>query len=72
MSAPEDNARLKAEAEAREDIRLYADAIEYFDTHDLGDDLANSPEVHFEIIPNIRRRGCTLEAEPAEKARGHE
>ncbi len=57
MSAHEDNTRLKAEAEAREDIRLLADAIEYFDTHDLGDELDSMLEVHFEVnLPPRRKR----------------
>lgn len=31
------------------DLVLYADEIEYFDTHDLSEDLEKRPEVHFEI-----------------------
>ena len=31
------------------DLVLYADEIEYFDTHDLSEDLEMRPEVHFEI-----------------------
>ena len=72
MSAYEDTARVKAEAEAREDTQLYTDAVEYFDTHDLGDDLANRPEVHFEINPSIRRRHYAVETGPAEKAGDYE
>ena len=45
------------------DLVLYADEIEYFETHDLGDELANSPEVHFEINPQVRSR-FYFEVEP--------
>ena len=36
------------------DLVLYAEEIEYFETHDLSEELANSPEVHFEVSPQAR------------------
>lgn len=45
------------------DLVLYAEEIEYFETHDLGDELADSPEVHFEISPQARSR-YYFEVEP--------
>ena len=49
------------EEEAREDLRHFAELIEHFDTHDIGDELANSPEVHFEVSPQARRKRYPLE-----------
>ena len=43
------------------DLVLYADEIEYFETHDLSEELANSPEVHFEISPQARRKRYPLD-----------
>lgn len=45
------------------DLVLYADEIEYFETHDLSEELANGPEVHFEISPQARSR-FYFEVEP--------
>ncbi len=44
------------------DLVLYADEIEYFETHDLSEELANLPEVHFEISPQARRKRYPLDA----------
>jgi len=44
------------------DLVLYADEIEYFETHDLSEELANGPEVHFEISPQLRRRRYPLDS----------
>lgn len=35
--------------EIAEDLAFFAEAIEHFETHDISEELANSPEVHFEI-----------------------
>ena len=59
-------ADLTAEAEAREDLRHYAAEIEYFETHDLSEELANSPEAHFEINLPPRRKRYALDAELSE------
>jgi len=48
-------------------LLLYADEIEYFDTHDLGEELEKSPEVHFEISPRLRRKRYPLDDELSEK-----
>ena len=48
------------------DLVLYADEIEYFDTHDLSEDLEKRPEVHFEIGPRLRRKRYPLDEELAE------
>ena len=45
------------------DLVLYADEIEYFETHDLSEELANGPEVHFEISPQARRSRFYFEVE---------
>ena len=50
------NARDAKEQIAREDIHAYADAIEYFETHDLGDELETMPEVHFDVSVSPCRR----------------
>lgn len=41
--------KITDEQGAVSDLVLYADEIEYFDTHDLSEDLEKRPEVHFEI-----------------------
>ena len=51
------------------DLVLYADEIEYFETHDLSEELANGPEVHFEISPQARRTHFPIEAPLAAKLR---
>lgn len=48
------------------DLVLYADEIEYFDTHDLSEDLEKRPEVHFEIGPRPRRKHYPLDEELSE------
>lgn len=50
------------------DLVLYADEIEYFETHDLSEELANGPEVHFEISPQARSR-FYFEVEPELRAK---
>lgn len=50
------------------DLVLYADEIEYFETHDLSEELANGPEVHFEISPQARSR-FYFEMEPELRAK---
>lgn len=45
------------------DLVLYADEIEYFETHDLSEELANGPEVHVEVSPQVRSR-YYFEVEP--------
>lgn len=49
--------------EQADDLAYFAEAIEHFETHDIGDELANSPEVHFEISPQARSR-YYFEVEP--------
>ena len=53
--------------EARKSLVLYADEIEHFETHDLSEELANGPEVHFEVSPQARRQWYALEVELAAK-----
>ena len=48
--------------EQSDDLAYFAKAIEHFETHDIGDELANSPEVHFEVNPQIRRRRYPLDS----------
>jgi len=55
------------EQEAASDLLLYADEIEYFDTHDLSEELEKMPEVHFEISPRLRRKRYPLDDELSEK-----
>ncbi len=57
----------KAEEEMREDLLFYADEIEYFDTHDMSEEMAKMPEVHFEVSPNARRKRFALDVELAER-----
>ena len=60
-------AELATEAEAREDIRHFAAEIAYMETHDLSEELANSPEVHFEFSRRQRRNRFALHVELAER-----
>ncbi len=55
------------EQEAASDLLLYADEIEYFDTHDLSEELEKMPEVHFEISPRLRPKRYPLDAELSKK-----
>ena len=48
--------------EQSDDLAYFAKAIEHFETHDIGDELANSPEVNFEVNPQIRRRRYPLDS----------
>lgn len=47
--------------EQKEDLEYFADAIEDFEMHDLSEELANSPEVHFTINPQLRRKRYPLD-----------
>ena len=62
MSAAKPAVKLTDEEEAREDLRHFAELIEHFDTHDIGDELVGMPEVHFEIILPPRRKRYPLDA----------
>ncbi|MGI4791789.1 MAG: hypothetical protein ACRYFS_23450 [Janthinobacterium lividum] len=52
------------------DLEYFAEAIQYFETHDIGDELAASPLVHFEISPQARRKRYPLDTELASKLDG--
>ncbi len=54
--------------EDNSDLVLYADEIEYFETHDLSEELENGPEVQFEISPQARSR-FYFEVEPELRAK---
>ncbi len=54
------------EQEAVSDLVLYADEIEYFDTHDLSEELEKMPEVHFEISPRLHWKRYPLDEELSE------
>jgi hypothetical protein len=69
MNASKTTAELTLEEEAREDLRYFADTIEYLETHDMGDELASMPEVHFEINVPPRKR-YPLERELSAKLDG--
>ncbi len=69
MNAGKTTADLALEEEAKEDLAYFAEAIEYMETHDIGDELANSPEVHFEINLPSRRTHFSIEAALAAKLR---
>ena len=61
MSAAKTAVKL-TEEEAREDLRHFAELIEHFDTHYIGDELEGMPEVHFEINLPPRRKRYPLDA----------
>ena len=61
MSVAKMAVKLTDEEEAREDMQHFANLIEHFDTHDVGDELEGMPEVHFEVSPQIRRRRYSVE-----------
>ena len=48
--------------EQSDDLAYFAKTIEHFETHDIGDELANSPKVHFEVNPQMRRRRYPLDS----------
>ena len=56
--------------ELAEDLRFFAKEIEYFETHDISEELENSPEVHFEVSPQIRRRRYPLDVALADQLDG--
>ncbi len=70
MSASKTTAELALEKEAREDLLYFADAIEYMETHDIGDELEGMPEVHFTISPLARRKRYPLDTELSAKLDG--
>lgn len=70
MSASKTTSELALEEEAREDLRYFANAIEYMETHDIGDELEGIPEVHFTIIPQARRKRYPLDTELSAKLDG--
>ena len=37
---------------SHEEVEFIREQAEYFDTHDLSEELANGPKVHFEINPD--------------------
>ena len=55
--------------EQADDLAYFADAIEYFETHDIGGELESMPEVHFEINLPPRKARFALETELAAKLR---
>ena len=55
--------------EVAEDLAFFADEIEYFETHDISEELANSPEVHFEINLPPRKPHFAIETALAAKLR---
>ncbi len=55
--------------ELEEDLRFFAKEIEHFEAHDISEELANSPEVHFEINLPPRRTHFSIEAVLAAKLR---
>ncbi len=69
MSAAKTAVKLTDEEEAREDLRHFAELIEHFDTHDIGDELEGMPEVHFEINLPPRKTHFSIEAALAAKLR---
>jgi len=70
MSVSEATHQKTEDQEAVSDLILYADAIEYFETHDLSEELANSPEVHFTVSPQARRKRYPLDTELSAKLDG--
>ncbi len=70
MSASKTTSELALEEEAREDLRYFADAIEYMETHDIGDELEGMPEVHFTMSPQARRKRYPLDTELSAKLDG--
>ncbi len=68
MTTSKTAAELAAE-EAREDLRHFAAEIAYMETHDISEELANSPEVHFEINLPPRKPHFAMETALAAKLR---
>ena len=58
-----------SDKEFAEDMAFFAKEIEYLDTHDIGDELAAMPEVHFEFNLPPRRSHFAIEAALAAKLR---
>ena len=56
------NAEEARQRELEEDLLFFAKEIEYFETHDISEELANAPEVHFEINLPPRRKCYPLDA----------
>ena len=55
--------------ELEEDLRFFAKEIEHFETHDISEELASAPEVHFEVNLPPRRTHFSIEAALAAKLR---
>lgn len=55
--------------ELEEDLRFFAKEIEYFETHDISEELASAPEVHFEINLPPRKTHFSIETALAAKLR---
>ncbi len=63
------NAEESRRQELEEDLLFFAKEIEHFETHDMSEELANAPEVHFEINLPPRRTHFSIEAALAAKLR---
>lgn len=63
------NAEKARQRELEEDLLFFAKEIEHFETHDISEELANAPEVHFEINLPPRRTYFSIEAALAAKLR---
>ena len=57
------------EQAAREDVHAYAKAVEHFETHDLGDELDEMPQAHFDVHLPPRRTLYPLDAELSDRLR---
>ena len=57
------------EQAAREDVQAYAEAVEHFETHDLGDELEEMPPAQFDVHVSPRRTLYPLNAELSERLR---
>lgn len=66
VSKAETQKQSASQREAAEDLAFFAKEIEYFETHDISEELAASPEVHFEISPRLRRKRYPLDDELSE------
>ncbi len=67
VSEPRTQKQSALDKEVAEDLAFFAKEIEYFETHDISEELAASPEVHFEISPSVRRKRYPLDDELSEK-----
>ncbi len=67
VSEPQTQEQNALDKEVAEDLAFFAKEIEYFETHDISEELAASPEVPFEINLPPRRRRYALNTELSEK-----